>query len=1309
MSNFVKLLHSHFARSRAQLLYNKHLMGDEKSRTLDWEKVHSFVLERSNAFLESIGKNDVDWFLTDSNVKVEPHIKEQEDASKKAEYASKLQELKKQTLNGLLVTPPSPHLAVSNSNANSVNKTKPSILPISEEQAHHDPYLEYTPKTLSSAIPRRKNSVSSVASNGSTASAGSLGSSGGFFSKLKNKLHRTESQSSASGPSAQVVSEDVNSPQARRTSRSSSVSVAMLESNLNGNSTVNPISRSDAHEPVASASPVFKSNYRMESTSDSAGKSVAPSLKPTDPELGDPRLEEYIRFYRRPSNRSLSRTGSLRAENNIYPNSCIINNEAPPPKVAEPPSSAGKIGSLFRRMSVSTSSPSTSHQDNNSNPLKTSMESNASLVSTAPTEVPPQFKDIKDFKRVAFHSLTFLIDPPQQIPSRTPRKGNVEILPSGTVRINPLTEADKLAIEKSQKGLGGGLVVGGTGALGLIKKEGNEDLDEGSSIDEPLVGKDRCGEEDTAIDKHAKLLAIDKPMLHHVARPGYTVPVKKMALDLMYTRCCHLREILPIPAIAKQIPKGSMTPLPLLQLRNPTPTMIEIQTFADFIRIAPIICISLDGVSLSYEQFKILLSAMCAKKQLEKLSLRNTPIDSAGWSLLCWFLSRNRVINKLDITQCPPLSVNVLKKKKKKPEKKIDEETIVRMTCNMENRSDMDWSLFTATLVARGGIEELILTGCCITDLAVFELLIKQAVTLRTYKLGLAYNQITPSQLRIVMENWVLSRLSRGLDLGYNDMTSPAYINTFLELSKTAKFKRMISNSELGFLSLNATNLYFDDQFKEVYEKVLLRLSNLKYLDLSNNPKLFGAHLLGSSPGSPQKSSLTTNEKNDELKLEGISGSLSSKAPSSSEGSKLYTQEAINSYFCSKLPLFRKLVRLNLENCGLSSTSLIHIFETVPYCKSLAYLSVVGNTFDVEAGTALIRGLENSNSLITVDGDFNQLPEIIKERIGLHTMRNMELFFKRHVEEGETGSNSVDLKSEDSQEESIAEKLSSLLEKKKDEKIDMTSPEVVSFIKRIQDDSKKLKAAIADLFHLQWKNELSMEGKETLIKLLFLDSSLERGLKLIDSSLVENQETVSSSDLINMNLSEDEKNKARSDAHEKVQGDNTDPTTSLSVKTSSVPVSRTQSMTSLSNLNKEEGSVLKLLNISKNDNGRMFEDFSKFSGEEIRRKLIDVNLDKLDTVIDYLEDAAKKGISLKSLYQNRNKSNTEEDDHNLLDEIREKLVLLRESVPVKKDEANSDEKHQKEDFGTLDSQSPEGTHKNEEEIFNMLLSKFNQK
>lgn len=1260
-------------------------MPEDKCRPLNWDKIHNFVVEKSNAYLEGIGKGDVDWFLTDSKVKVEP--KANAAAEEKTEDSEK-PELKKETLSNLLVTPPSPHFQVSNSNSNSTNKTKPTVLPVTEEPAQSDSYLNYAQSyKQNSPVARRRSSVSSVASSTSAGSISSAsGSGGGFFSKLKNKLHRTDSQ-----PSSPVIAPQVPIPERTLSYlRKSSVSTSI------GDQSYLSDSKPPFTGPGSSPSP-FKAGYQMNGGTHTPVDSKQANGSQnglSEPLSGDPRLDEYVRFYKLVNHsKGLGGTAAPKTHTTMYPNSCISNYEPSPTRAPELAPAAGKIGSLFRRMSVISNTPS---QDNMSPQPKTLMDSSLSLQSTAPTEVIPQFKNIKKLRRVAFHSLTFLIDPPQQIPSRTPRQGNVEVLPSGVVRINPLTEADKAAIEKLQKGLGGGLVVGGTGALGLSKDHGDEQDDEEELNSDQDSGKDSNGEKDTEIDKHAKLLAIDKPMMHSVARPGYTVPVKKMALDLMYTRCCHLREILPIPAIAKQIPKGSMAPLPILQLRNPTPTMIEIQTFADFIRIAPIICISLDGVLLSYDQLKILLSAMCAKKQLEKLSLRNTPIDAKGWSLLCWFLSRNTVLNKLDITQCPPLSVNVLKKKKKKPEKKGEDETIVRMTCNKENRSDMDWALFTATIIARGGIEELILTGCCITDLSIFDLLMSRAVTMKTYKLGLAYNQLTPQQLRIVLESWVLSTLSRGLDLGYNDFLAPSYLNLFLELSKTDKFKEMIPKSRLGFLSLNATNLHFNELFKEFQEKFLISLPNLKYLDISNNPKLFGVY------SGAATSKLDADDKS------GTSSALSSSGTSTENGGNVFTQEAITSYFCSKLPLFKSLIRLHLENNSLSPLSLKNLFETVPFCKNLAFLSVLGNTIDIEAASALILGLENSKSLMTVDGDFNQLPEVIKERIGLYTMRNMEALFKQNIKASDdsgTATTTLEANSIATQEESIAEKLSQLLLKKDDEKFDLTSPEVLSFVKRVQSDRLKLKTAIDDLFHLQWKNELSIEGKEALIRLLFIDSSLERGLRLIDSSLADGEDGITSSDILHMNLAEDEKSKMKSSVVSKVQDVNADHAALLApVASGSLPLSRSQSLTNLNNLNKEEGSVLKLLNIERSGTG-VFDLFIPYSGEEIRRKLLDVNLNDLNSVIAYLNKAKDKGFSLRELF-NQSKGETSTEDHTMLDEIRKKLDVLIDTIPHNE---KLEERESVADFGVEDSS--DNTKAPEEDIlrtYDKLLDKFNR-
>ena len=148
-------------------------------------------------------------------------------------------------------------------------------------------------------------------------------------------------------------------------------------------------------------------------------------------------------------------------------------------------------------------------------------------------------------KRVAFHSSTFLIDPPQQIPSRTPRKGNVEVLPNGTVNIRPLTDEERLEIEKSQKGLGGGIVVGGTGALGYIKKDSDppkpgennlnaqddDNNDDGSNQSSESLQL----ESEPSVDKHAKSFTIDTPMARHQA-VNYSVPIKKWLL----IQCMHV-------------------------------------------------------------------------------------------------------------------------------------------------------------------------------------------------------------------------------------------------------------------------------------------------------------------------------------------------------------------------------------------------------------------------------------------------------------------------------------------------------------------------------------------------------------------------------------------------------------------------------------------------------------------------------------------------------------------------------------------------------------------------------------------------
>ncbi|KAG7835491.1 hypothetical protein KL942_005185 [Ogataea angusta] len=81
-------------------------------------------------------------------------------------------------------------------------------------------------------------------------------------------------------------------------------------------------------------------------------------------------------------------------------------------------------------------------------------------------KTPPikALRDVKPIRKVAFATTTFVNDPPQQIPSRHPRKGNVEVGPDGELIIHKLSPEE-------QKCASSGIVVGGSGHLRLVHQE----------------------------------------------------------------------------------------------------------------------------------------------------------------------------------------------------------------------------------------------------------------------------------------------------------------------------------------------------------------------------------------------------------------------------------------------------------------------------------------------------------------------------------------------------------------------------------------------------------------------------------------------------------------------------------------------------------------------------------------------------------------------------------------------------------------------------------------------------------------------
>lgn len=1202
-------------------------------KELDVETVRDKLEEETNIYTKGVKDTDVDWFLRDASmdptIPLPKHISSTTDDDANKDRQNENSRNKESAPASSAAQPPltptrsvNSHLNtdISNSNDAIVSKTKPSVSPVHEENIH----TRYTPQT-----PTHGDNNSSIKTRRRSSTGGS---SGGFFSKLKGKF-----------------SKESNEPAPVSTSSSSKDHIFKADYNMTKPKTTKPVYDSTMSSKNMSSKGVTQSVSSYEPSKLERTKTAPlPSASSSHP---DPRLEEYIKFYKqRDIRRGSTASSASNCSDTSSKPSVLVNgydNSSYGEKHggisnAQNESTSSRLSHFLRRKSSVKGEPGYSYSSTPV-PAGVAAASSSSLLTSPPPsesdlELNPAFKGLKPLKRVAFHSSTFLIDPPQQIPSRTPRKGNVDILPNGQVRINPLTEEDKEAIEKSQMGLGGGIVVGGTGALGYIPKDAPKDAENSNDeenadgggddddADKESQGASSQDEDEPAIDQNAKKIAIDKFMVHHQPM-NYTVPVKKMALDTMYSRCCHLREILPIPAILKQIPEGSLAPLPVLQLRNPHPTMIEVQTFADFVRIAPIVCVSLDGVNLSVEQFKILLSAMSAKKQLEKLSLRNTPINQEGWSLFCWFLSRNTVLNKLDITQCPALAVNVLKKKKKKSaDSKKYEEDLERMTCNKDNRSDVDWSLFVATLVARGGIEELIMTGCCITNVEIFENLMELAVLKKTSRLGLAFNNLTPRHMSVIVNTWLFGDFARGLDLGYNDFSSTKVLKIFLDFTKQPDYEKIILNATLSFLSLNSTNSVFNDAFKEVFEGILMKLPNLKYLDFSNNQRLFGTM-------SNTQDSYTTNLNANE--------------------------NATVAYFTSKLPLFPKLTRLHLENENFSQSSILQIANILPFCKNMGYFSILGNYVDSTSASALVNATKNSKTLINLDCNSDEFPELFKERIGLYTMRNMERLLYDSKRETLSSTAELPLKEVMTQPEPLTEQLNHILELKAQKKLDLSSPEVSKLFKRAEQIRKSLKESIEELLHMQLNNTLDIDGKETLIRLIYIDSSIEKGLQLIDPSFTDDSGTRANMYLVKVGEGQNLVAN-RSELHD--HGDK-DAATEIHLKPSqAVPasksplVSRSNSKTNLASLDKQEGSVLKLSRL--NDYHKLEPSNLDMSGDEVRKKLMNVNLSDLDKVIGYLDDLRKKGISLENVFKHKANEGDSNEQEMSFEELHLKLQKL---------------------------------------------------
>ncbi|KAG7663362.1 uncharacterized protein J8A68_003110 [[Candida] subhashii] len=688
--------------------------------------------------------------------------------------------------------------------------------------------------------------------------------------------------------------------------------------------------------------------------------------------------------------------------------------------------------------------------------------SNASSISSAPTvvttrmilnknpnreKVPIKCLDDVKLRRVNFAIDKLEFDPQQQIPSRRPRRGNV-LIPQDIAAPIPrlclgisVNEANKeagsqgqlqqtqytereiaMAVEAQKRALAESnrhALEAHTQAMKIASEVATFKPSKFSIIKENESSYDTEDDIDMYTKASKKLAhdaAIDQPLHVHEQHFKDSSPESmqdakgEITLEAIYTRCCHLREILPIPATLKQL-KNKTAPLQVLKMLNPKPTLIDVLSFSDFIAITPINTVIFDNVTMTTEMFRHFLSSLCHNRALEKLSLRNVAIDETGWKILCKFLAKNKTIKKLDISQ-----------------QRIKSDT--KETCI---RANMNWDLFIESIVLRGGIEELVINGCKLSD-EIFEKLINNAVKQSTYRLGIAGIDLNVAKAEVVA-NWLTDKNSKcvGVDIASNDL-SQGQLQPFIRA-----FNEGVEN--LVFFSVNGTQLSNIEEATQLIQS-LINVKTLRFLDLSSLPQLF--------PG-------------------------------------------IITKLAKYLPQYPSLRRIHFDLNELSPKAIGSIATFLSKMPKLVHVSLLGNrNLTHTACFTIYSAVKSSHSIFALDLDYDLVSEDLSSRMAFYLMRNMDISLKPEYMPHARPDNEEEIMFDGSLLMETAEKLLSEFDssQKEDRKIQQIIANTI--VEKTRTLRKDIHATIDALFQKRNKGELSFDGKENLVRFCLLDASLEK-------------------------------------------------------------------------------------------------------------------------------------------------------------------------------------------------------------------------
>ncbi|CAI4051979.1 hypothetical protein SKDZ_15G3670 [Saccharomyces kudriavzevii ZP591] len=743
------------------------------------------------------------------------------------------------------------------------------------------------------------------------------------------------------------------------------------------------------------------------------------------------------------------------------------------------------------------SSPDSSHHHHHQQLHSHGREQNSPLPSESP-ELPPilekestqQLQKLSkvNLKRVTIAVQEFDSDPPQQLPSRKPKRGDV-LIPEDMISAPPqislgitnstdqtsfqssnspvyskdskeykaALENSRKAAKEAEKHQKDAYYVAERMAQEVANYRAKQSKSSSLATAASAAADSMADQESSSLDAKASKLHIDKPInagahpfeTHHDDNSKYS-PHVEQTLDVAYTRCCHLREILPIPSTLRQV-RGKTAPLQTLKFLNPKPTLVDILSFCDFIAITPIHNIIFDNVSLTHDMFKIVVCSLVTSPVVEKLGLRNVVINEQSWKLLCKFLLQNKTLIKLDISQ-----------------------TKARTDLNDTNyRDQMDWELFCQVLRNKEGrpLEELLLNGLRFDKMPFIHfkntlLTFAQMNRKNSIRLGMANVEFS-NQCFDFLFDWMSEYNVQGVDLAYNnlELLIKPMINKLARLS----FKH------LEYFTLNSTNITAVDDMSCIL-KYLSRLPSIKFLDLSNLPQLFPDILTPAYKYLPQFPQLKRIHFDfNDLSVKDTTMLVSILA-------KCGTLSHVSLIGQSPMPDPNKVS----DNINEQEKIKAEKKEQVVFLRNTLWASLY----------AFVR---DSHNLVSLDVDYDQVPDEIQSRIALCLMHNMKRIMDSSFKLDELTVQD-DLIFDGSL---ITETAEEVLKRLNDRSLlhnDVGKKYLLrKYFEKMEKVHHNVQHTIDSMFEKRECDELPLQEKENLLRLLLLEKNLSNILEIFAS------------------------------------------------------------------------------------------------------------------------------------------------------------------------------------------------------------------